>query len=118
MDVGGIVHLGCVVPRAGKLGEGQPVLAAVVGDGEEAFLDVDIGRSILAHGAQLDEVRLRCVIAQGKEQVEGADHIVDLGHGGVGEVDHGERCAPLFREMDQGVGLGLLHQLGDGASIA
>src|SRR5205823_5788021 len=88
------------------------------GDGEEALLDIDIGRSVLTHGAELDEVRLWCVIAQGKEKVERADDIVDLGHGGVREVDHGEGSAALLGKMDQGLRLDLLHQLGDGASIA
>ena len=39
--------------------EGQGVGASLVVDGDEALLDVNVGGTILAHGAQLDKVALR-----------------------------------------------------------
>ena len=39
-------------------GEGQGVSAALVVDGDEALLDVNVGGAILAHGAQLHQVAL------------------------------------------------------------
>ena len=44
------------------LGVWKGVSAAVVGDGEEALLDVNVGGPILAHGAQLDQVAVRPVL--------------------------------------------------------
>ena len=41
-------------------GEGQGVGAALVVDGDEALLDVNVGGAILAHGAQLHQVALWC----------------------------------------------------------
>ena len=38
------------------LGVGQGVSAAIVSDGDITLLDVYVGRSILAHGAQLHQV--------------------------------------------------------------
>lgn len=49
-------HLGQVIEGAGLLGVGQGVGAAVVGDGDVALLNVNVGGAILAHGAQLDQV--------------------------------------------------------------
>lgn len=40
-------------------GEGQGVGAALVVDGNEALLDVNVGGAVLAHGAQLHQVALR-----------------------------------------------------------
>ena len=46
--------------RAARLlGVGQRVGAAVVRDGDVALLDVDVGRAVLAHRAQLHQVALR-----------------------------------------------------------
>ena len=39
-------------------GEGQGVGAALVVDGDEALLNVNIGSAVLAHGAQLHQVAL------------------------------------------------------------
>jgi len=49
--VGAVVNLGEVVPAAPLLGVGQRVGAALVGDGEVALLDVDVGSAVLAHRA-------------------------------------------------------------------
>src|SRR5207245_1699462 len=56
LDVVAVVQLGKMVEAARLHRERQAILAAVVRDGEEAFLDVDIRGAVLAHRAQLDEV--------------------------------------------------------------
>jgi hypothetical protein len=113
-----VVQLGEVVEAARLHGEGEAILPAIVGDGQEAFFDVDVGGPVLAHGAQLDEMRVWRVIAEGKEEIQRAHKVVGLRERRVLEVDHGKGCASLLREMDQGVRLDLLNQFGDGASIA
>src|SRR4029077_16324568 len=70
------------------------------------------------HGPQLDEVRARRVVTDGKEEIQRAGQVVDLRERRMLEVDHGKGCASLLREMDQGVWLDLLNQFGDGPSIA
>src|SRR5438132_6563978 len=86
LDVVAVVQLGQVIEAAWLHREGQTILPAIVGDREEALLDVDIGGPVLAHGAQLDEVGARRVITEGKEEVERADQIVDLRQRRVLEV--------------------------------
>ena len=53
-----------MVEAGGLLGEGQGVGAPFVVDGDEALLYVDVGGPILAHGAELDQVALRCQLLQ------------------------------------------------------
>ena len=79
VDVVGVVHLGQVVERAGQLGEGERVLAALVLDLDVALFDVDVGRAVLAHRPELDEVGVGDVVAHREQQVEGADHVVRTG---------------------------------------
>src|SRR5262249_45178177 len=59
LGVVAVVPLGQVVERAGPLGEQHPVGPAVVLQVEPALLDVDVGRAVLAHRAQLDQVDVR-----------------------------------------------------------
>ena len=56
MDVVAVVHLGQVVEGARLLRVRQHVGAALVGDLDEALFDVDVGRPVLAHRPELDEV--------------------------------------------------------------
>ena len=46
------------------LGVGQGVGAAIVGDGDVALLNVDVGCPVLAHRAQLDQVAVRLELLQ------------------------------------------------------
>ncbi len=68
-----------------------------------AFFDVDVGRAVLAHGAQLDQVAIRPELLQGEEEVQRADHVVDLGEHRVFAVDHRVRRGALLGEMNDGV---------------
>ena len=105
LDVVAVVDLGQVVEGPWLLRVGQRVGPALVGDLDEALFDVDVGRSVLAHRAQLDQMDRRVALGDGVEEVEGADHVVHLGVDGVLAVDHGVRRRPLLGEMHDGFGL-------------
>ena len=47
-------------------------------DLDVAFLDVDIRRAILAHGSELDQMAIGPQFANGEEQIQRADDVVDL----------------------------------------
>ena len=89
VDVGRVVHLAQVVEGARLFRVGQRVGAPVVRDGEKPFLDVDVGRAVLAHGAQFDEVGGGGEFLDGEQDVERADHVVVLRVDGARAVDHG-----------------------------
>jgi hypothetical protein len=100
------------------LGVGQDVGAAAVGDLDEALFDVDVGRAVLAHGPELDQMDRRVDLGDRVEQVEGADHVVDLRVDGVLLVDHRVGSRPLLGEVDDRLGAevrdGLGHERGVG----
>ena len=103
-DVVAVVHLGQVVEGAGLLWKGQDIGPSPVRDLDEPFLDVDVGRAVLAHGSQLDQVDVRIDLGDGVEEVEGPHDVVDLGVDGVGPVDHRVRSAALLREVHHRIG--------------
>src|SRR6202022_3099261 len=96
LDVMAVVQLGQVIEAARLHGEGQAILPAVVGDREKALFVVDIGGPVLAHGAQLDEVGPRRVIAEAEEEVERPEQIIDLRERGVLELEHREGRTSLL----------------------
>ena len=110
-DVVAVVHLGQVVEGAGLLGVGHDVGAALVGDLDEPFLNVDVGVAVLPHCPQLDEVNVGVGLLNGVHHVQVADDVVDLGVDRVLAVDHGIGGGTLLAEVDDGVGL----RLGDDA---
>ena len=118
LDVVAVVHLGQVVEGPGLLRVGQHVGPALVGDLDEALFDVDVGRSVLAHRAQLDQVDGRITLGDGVQQVEGAHHVVDLGVDGVLAVDHRVGSRALLGEVHDRLGLEALervvHEVGIG----
>ena len=63
VDVVRVVDLGEVVQRAGLLREGQRVAPAPVLDLDVALLDVDVGRPVLAHRPELDQVAVGDAVA-------------------------------------------------------
>src|SRR5712692_4570436 len=95
-----VVHLREVIKGSGLLREGDYVLAAVVFDGDVAFFDVEVGRAVLAHSPQFDEVAIREEFADGEKDVQCADDVIDLGEDGVFAVNHRVRSRALFREMN------------------
>ena len=107
-DVVAVVDFREVIEGAGLLGKGKNVLAAVVLDGDVAFFDVDIGRAVFAHGAELDQVAIGMEFAQREKEIQRADDVVDLGENGVLAVNHGVGGRALFGEMDHGLGLEIL----------
>ncbi len=112
-DVVAVVDLGQVIERPRLFGVWQSILAPVVLYLDETFLDIDIGRAVLAHGAQLDQVAFRGERLHGEENVQRADQVGDLGGQGVGAVDHGEGRRALLGEMDDGVGCEVFDQSRD-----
>ena len=107
MDVVGVVHLGEVVEAAPLLGVGQRVGAPVVRDGDVALLDVDVGRSVLAHRAQLDQVAVGLDLLDGEQHIDGADDIVLLRVHRALPVDHRVGSAALLAKVHDGVGVEL-----------
>ena len=99
-----VVHLGQVVEGPGLLGVGQQVGPATVGDLDEALFDVDVGRPVLAHGAQLDQVDRGVHLGDGVEEVERPHHVVHLGVDGVLLVDHRVGGGALLGEVHHRVG--------------
>ena len=74
-------------------------------DGDVAFFDIDVGRAVLAHGAELDQVAIGLELPDREQQIQRAHHIVDLGEDGVFAVDHRIRRRALFGKMDHRVRL-------------
>src|SRR5487761_1815889 len=106
IEVVAVVDLGEVVDGPRLLGVEHAVVAAVVLDVDEPLLDVDVGGPVLAHGAQLDDVAVGGQVADGEEQVEGADHVVDLGLDGTAAADHRVGGGALLGEVDHRIRLG------------
>ena len=88
VDVVGVVDFREVIETAGLLGIGQGIFATVVLDRDVALFDVDVGRAIFAHGAQLDQVTVGELLTNDVEQVEGSDNVVGLGQHGMFAIDH------------------------------
>ena len=101
-DVVAVVHFGKVIKRAGLLGIRNGVSAAIVLDGDVAFFDIDIGRAVFAHGAELDQVAIGLKLAQCEEQIQRAHDVVHLREHRMFAVDHGIGSGALFGEMDDG----------------
>ena len=104
MDVVAVVDLRQVVHRARCLRVEEGVLPAVVVDRQVALFDVDVGRPVLAHRAELDQVRLGADVADGEQDVEVADDVVRLGVRRVPDVDHRIRRRRLLAVVDDRVG--------------
>jgi len=112
-DVVAVVNFREMVEGAGLLGEREHVFAAVVFDGDVAFFDVNVGRAVLAHGAEFDEVAIGLEFAQSEKKIQRADNVVDLGEDGVAAVNHGVGSRALFREMDDGFRLEIFDHIAE-----
>ena len=104
VDVVRVVDLREVVDRARELRVGQRVLAALVLDLDEALLDVDVGRPVLAHRPELDEVAVGHPVAQREQQVQRADHVRLLRVDRVAAGDHRVRRRRLLAVVDDRLG--------------
>src|SRR5271154_405531 len=89
-----------MVKGTGLLGIRQSVFPTVVLDRDVAFFDIDIGRAVFTHGAELDEVAIGLKLTQGEQQIERAYYIVHLGENRVFAVNHGVGSGTLFSEVD------------------
>jgi len=101
-DIVAVVNLGEVIDRTGLLRIRQHVLSLLVLDLEEALFDVNVGRAVFAHRAQLDEMAVRRAFAQRPEDVECPRQVVDLREHGAVVVDHGIRRGGLLAVVDDG----------------
>ena len=88
----------------GRLRVEERVRPALVVDGQVALFDVDVGRAVLAHRAELDEVGLGRAVADREQDVEVADDVVRLGVGRVPDVDHRVGRRRLLAVVDDRVG--------------
>src|ERR1700733_1303867 len=104
-DVVTVMDLGEVIEGARLLGKRERVLTAVVLDGEETLLDIDVWGAVLSHGSHFHDVAIRGQFADRKQQIEGTDDIRDLGKDGVLVVDHRIGRGALLGEMHDGFGL-------------
>ena len=100
VDVVRVVDLRQVVERARHLRERQRVAPPLVLDLDEPLLDVDVGRAVLAHRAELHEVAVGHQLADGEEQVQRADHVRVLGLDRVAAGAHRERRRGLLAVVD------------------
>ena len=63
---------------------------------QPTFLDVDIGRSVFAHGSDMDDMRGGSVVFHREHQVIGDGQVVDQGEVRVFLAEHGVGCGRLF----------------------
>ena len=99
-----------MVPGAGLPGEGQTVAPAAVLDLEEALRDVQVRRAVLAHRAELDQVRVGRQVPHRVEHVEGALDVVALHPDRMLRVHHGVRRRRALAEVDDRFRLHLFEQ--------
>src|ERR1700688_1872310 len=104
-DVVAVVNFRQMVKGARLLWIRQHILAAVVLNGDVAFLDIDIRSAVLTHGAQLNQVALGAQFTNREEHVHGAHHVVYLRKDGVLAVNHRIGGAALLRKVHYRVGL-------------
>ena len=87
-------------------------------NGDVAFFDVNVGRAILAHGSEFDEVAIGLQFAQGEKKIQRADYVVDLGVDGVAAVNHRVRGRALLGEMNDGLGLEIFDDVAEEFVVA
>ena len=93
-----------MVEGAGGLGVQKGMFAAFMFNLEVAFLDVDVGGAVDAHGAELDDVALEIVLLDGVHQVGGGDEVVGDGEHGLPVAPHGVGRGGLLGVMHHGFG--------------
>ena len=98
-----------MVPGAWHLREGERVTTPLVVDRNIPLFDVDIGRTILTHCTQLDQVAIGHVVSHRVEHVEVAKDIIRLGIDGVTAVDHRVGRSTLLAIVDDRFGLEPAH---------
>src|SRR5438067_4268507 len=109
VEVVRVVHLRQVVERTRQLRVRKYIGATLVMDLDVALFDVDVGRAVLAHRAELDDVAVGHVLADREHQVEGADHVRLLREHRVLARLHRERRGRLLRVVDHHIGQHLGH---------
>jgi hypothetical protein len=112
------VDLGLVVPGSGLARERQRVGPAPILDGEEAFGNVQVGRAVLAHGAELHQVGLRTRLPHGEQDVQRGLNVVDLREDRVLHVHHAVGGRRLLAQVDEGLRLERAQHVEDEVVVA
>ena len=85
---------GACLPRKKKL-----VSSALMLDFNPTLFDVDVGRAVLAHGTQLDDVRITGEVSNSKHQIVGHQKIVLKGDIGIFVINQRIRGRRLLGVM-------------------
>ena len=68
-------------------------------DRDVTFFDIDVGRAVFAHRAQLDQVTVRQKFAKREQHVQRADDVIHLRENCVLPIDHRIGSRALLREV-------------------
>src|SRR5919106_290286 len=117
-DVHRVVHLRRVVEGAWLLRERKDVGSTLVPNLDEALLDVDVRRPVLAHRPELHQVRVRGQVTHGEQDVQRADDVVVLGERGVGARGHRVRRRGHLAVVHDHLGLELAEDPLDDVVVA
>src|ERR671918_1974471 len=117
-DVHRVVHLRRVVEGAWLLRERKDVGSTLVPNLDEALLDVDVRRPVLAHRPELHQVRVRGQVTHGEQDVQRADDVVVLGERGVGARGHRVRRRGHLAVVHDDLGLELAEDPLDDVVVA
>ena len=112
VDVVRVVDLRQVVQAARELRVEDRLLAPVVLDVEVPLLDVDVGCAVLAHRAELHEVRVGRVLAHRPQHVQGVHDVVVLREHRVVPVPHRVRRGRHLAVVHDRVGAEVPEQVG------
>src|SRR5215471_21412487 len=82
-DVVRPVYFGPVIPGARQTWKRKPGTAPAVFNFKKSLGNINVGSSVLAHGAQLDEVRLGADVAHGVKQIKCGSDVVGLHKNGM-----------------------------------
>src|ERR671919_743906 len=117
-DVHRVVHLRRVVEGAWLLRERKEVGSTLVPNLDEALLDGDVRRPVLAHRPELHQVRVRGQVTHGEQDVQRADDVVVLGEHRVGARGHRVRRRGHLAEVHDDLGLELAEDPLDDVVVA
>src|SRR5215467_2777136 len=105
------MDLGEVIERSGSFRIEDAVVSAIVLELEPTLFDIDVGCTVFAHSAKLDQMCMRADVTHSKDQIEGAEHVVVQRLNGTSAALHRKRGRRLLGEMDEHVWAEVLQQL-------
>ena len=99
------MHLGQVVEAARSLGVEDPVAAPVVGDLKPPLHNVDVGRAVHAHRAEMHDVNIKSALDDCRQQIVRSVEIVAYCVTLVPRTFHRVWRGSLLGKMDNRIGL-------------